>query len=195
MKRQQVIGVIAIVAATVGLLIYFLSTGGSAPVGTFEDPAGDVEVGAGEDAPTETDLADILHAEVRAEAEELVFEAQLGESIPRKLKGQGIDLGWRLFEGGDQTWTLSFNLDIGPNASLVSPTTNYGSGTFDDTLPGDFELQGDTLVIRIRPDDVPNFPTEFTWRLTTALDGAPGTAGSALAEDQAPDTGAGQYRP
>ncbi|HEX2240054.1 MAG TPA: hypothetical protein VHJ82_02760 [Actinomycetota bacterium] len=194
MKRQQVLGVIVIVVATVALLVYFLSTGGSEPVRTFEDPAGDVVVASGEGAPTETALADILSAEVRDEGEELVFEARLGAPIPNKLKDEGIDLGWRLFEGRNQTWTLSFSLDIGPNVSLVSPATDFGSGTFDGTLPGDFEVQGDTLVIRIRPADVPNFPSEFTWRLHTALDGVPGDATSALAEDNAPDSGSGHYR-
>lgn len=195
MKRQQVLGAIVIVIAAIAVLVYFLSTGGSEPIGTFEDPSGDVEVGAGENPATETALADIVSAEVRTDGEEIVFESKLGAPIPRKLKGESIDVAWKIFEGSNQTWSLSFNLDIGPNVSLFSPATNFGSGTFDDTLPGDFEIQGDVLVIRIRPADVPNFPAEFTWRLETSLDAGVGEPGSALAEDRAPDTGSGQYRP
>ena len=197
MNKKQLAIVFGIVAVVLIAVIALLATGGSDPVLDPTDPADDVEVGDGDDAPTETGLADIVSSTVTSEGGNVVFEAQMASEIPeRATKDLAIDWKWDLFEDGNSTWVLSGNLDVGANATLVATGQNYTSSTIDETLPsGAIEIVGETVRISFDPSEVPAFPSQFTWQLSTSLDGARGDASSALATDQHPDEGFGEYKP
>ena len=122
------------------------------------------------------------------------FEARLGAPIPKRMRGQSFDLRWDIEANDPGKFILSANLDVGANVALVGATTNnnFGSSTLDDSFPGKFEIQGNTWTITINADKVPNWPEEFTWKLSTSLDGSPGDPKSGRAEDHAPDIGFAQ---
>ena len=181
-------------ALVVGAGIALVTGGGKSAVqrGAFEDPANDQTVGQGSAPPLQLELGDILFADVRHEGDEILFEARLGAPIPKRIKGGALDLRWDISEHGLDTWILSANLDVGPNASIVSQESDYGASSFLDTLPGRVELQGDRFLIWLDPSEIPGWPQAFGWRLQATLDGKPGDPSSALAKDLAPDTGAGE---
>lgn len=194
MNARVAIGIGTVVALVAGIII-LLASGG--PVGPAEDagteaagePTGDVVVGEGADPPSETDLADVVEASVRRAGSKIVFRAEMATRIPPRVKGGGMAWRWDIYEAGVGTWILSANLDVGPIASLTSTQTNYGSSTFDDTLPGSLRFEGDTIIITLRPDELEDWPDDFEWSLGTTLDGAQGDPRSALATDAVPDEG------
>jgi hypothetical protein len=181
-------GVVAVIAAAVVLLV----SGGAEPPSNFDDPTGDVSVAEGSKPPDDTALADIVKADVVRDGDDLVFQATMNADVPQRVKGGAMSWRWDVFVNGTSEWIVSANLDIGPNASLTSTQTNYGSSTFDKTLPGDLDIDGRTLTVTFRPGEVDGFPDDFTWSLGTSLDGAQGDAESALATDTAPDQGQGK---
>lgn len=206
MKRKQLAIVFAIVAAALAVVIVLLVTGGppqTAPpaqdggVAEPNDPVGDVTLTPGGDAPAGTDLADIIAAHVYKSSGELTFEVRLGRGVPRRLRGRGLDLRWEVVESGQTTWLVTANFDVGPTASLLTQIegSNYGSSTFDDSFPGGITVEGDRVIVTLRPGelpgDAPPFPDAFTWVLFSSLDGSPGDPASALAQDRAPDAGEG----
>lgn len=189
---------IGIVVALIAGTILLLASGGPVEPGDSPQPdavgeaVGDVVVAEGPEPPGETELADIVDADVTERGSTLVFRAQMATQIPPRVKGGGMSWRWDIYEGGPTgTWILSANLDIGPNASLTSTQSNYGSGTFDDSLPGELSIRGDTITITLRPKKVTDFPADFEWVLGTSLDGAQGNPRSALATDTSPDEGRG----
>lgn len=193
MDRRRIYVVLGVVIAAVASVVVLLLTGEAGPVRTFDDPAGDTNLGEGENAPPDATLADIRSAEVREEDGQVVFEAKLGTTIPDELPEGSFGLRWEVHEEGDSTFLITANLDVGPNASILSERTDYGGGTLDESFPGSLEVVGETMTIRLDADEVPQFPDEFAWLLKTSLDGDQGDPQSARAEDQAPDSGFGQY--
>ena len=193
MERRRLYVVLGVVIAAVAAVVVLLMTGSPEPVRTFEDPGGDAVVGEGDNPPSDTTLADIKTAEVREEDGNVVFEVKLGAPIPEELAGFG--LRWEIHEEGDSTFLITANLDVGPNASILGERTKYGASTLEDRFPGGLEVVGDSIVIRLDPGEIPKFPDEFAWLLKTSLDGDQGDPGSARAEDQAPDSGLGEYPP
>lgn len=206
MNRKQLAVVFAIVALALAAVIVLLVTGGPPPasppvqdggVAEPNDPAGDVTLTQGDNAPTGTGLADVIAAHVYTSGNDLIFEARLGQAVPRRARGQALDLRWEVVESGQTTWLVTANFDVGPTASLITQIqgSSYGSSTFDGSFPGDIKLEGDLVVVTLRPDelpeDAPPFPESFTWVLFSSLDGAPGDPASALAQDRAPDAGEG----
>jgi hypothetical protein len=194
---RQLLIVFVLVGLALGVIILLLVTGG-APQGGFDksDLADDVVVEGQEDPPTELQLADVLEADVRQDGTGVAFEATMATEIPERLKdGSGMQWRWEVIEGGKTTWILSANLDLGPNASLVSQTTNYGASTIDGKLPGRLAIDGNKIFIRLEPAAFAGFPGSFNWTLTTSLDADKSESSSALARDSAPDTGIGQYPP
>jgi hypothetical protein len=189
-KLAVVAGVIAVALASI---IVLLVTGEAEPVRTFEDPGGDAAVEEGDKPPADTTLADIRSAEVRSEGDEVVFAAQLGGTVPKEIEEGSFGLRWEVYEGGDSTFLITANLDVGPNASIIGEQNGYGASTLDERLPGSLEIEGDTIEIRLSPDEIPDFPDEFAWLLLTSLDGDQGDPQSARAEDRAPDQGFGEY--
>lgn len=195
MERKGLYVVLSVVIAAVAAIVVLLMTGSAEPVRTFEDPGGDAVVGDGDKPPTDTTLADIKGAEVREEDGEIVFEARLGAPVPSKLPGGSFGLRWEIHEEGDSTFLITANLDVGPNASIVGEQTRYGASTFEESFPGSIEVTDDKILVRIDPGEIEDFPDEFAWLLKTTLDGDQGDPDSARAEDQAPDSGLGQYPP
>lgn len=191
--RRQVLLVALIVVLGVGSIVFLLTTGGVAPTSDVSDPSGDAVQGPGPAPPTQPPLADVVRAEVRRDGNEVIFESQLSAPVPNKIKGGELEVRWDLFEEGQATWMVAGSIDIGPSASIISHETNYGVGTFDDTLPGGIQVDGDTVRIRLRPAEIEDFPTEFDWALSTSLDGDRGEAQSARVEDRTPDSGFGTY--
>lgn len=195
MDRKRLFVIFAVVGAAIASIVVLLVTGEAEPVRTFEDPAGDAQVEAGDNAPADTTLADIRSAEVRSDGDEIVFEAKLGGEIPNRLPDAAFNLRWEVYEEGDSTFLVTANLDVGPNASILGEQNGYGASTLDEGLPGSLEVTGDTIAIRLRAGEVPDFPQEFGWVLLTSLDGDQGDPQSARAEDRAPDSGFGEYPP
>ncbi len=193
MDRTRLYVVLAVVLVAIASIVVLLFTGEAEPVPSFQDPSADVVVGEGANPPADTALADVRSAEVREEDGQIVFEAQLGAPIPNKLRDGAIGLRWEVYQGGDSTFLITANLDLGPNAYIVAEQGDFGGSTIDETFPGSLEVAGDRMAIRLDAGDVPDFPSEFAWLLKTSLDGDQGDAQSARAEDQAPDQGFGEY--
>ena len=193
MDRRRLGVVAAVVAAALAAIIVLLVTGEAEPVRTFEDAAGDAAFDEGKNPPTDTTLADIRAAEVRAEGDEVVFEARLGGPIPDKLPDGSLSLRWEVHEGDDSTFLITANLDVGPNASIIGEKNGYGASTLEERMPGSIEIEGDKLTIRLEAEEIPDFPDSFAWLLQTSLDGDQGDPQSARAEDRAPDQGFGEY--
>jgi hypothetical protein len=193
MDRKKLAVVFAVVAVALASIIVLLVTGEAEPVRTFEDPGGDAVLEEGDKPPTDTTLADIRSAEVRSEGDEIVFAAKLGGDVPNEVAEGSFGLRWEVYEGGDSTFLITANLDVGPNASIIGEQNGYGASTLDEQLPGGLEIEGDTIEIRLNPSEVPDFPEEFGWLLQTSLDGDQGDPQSARAEDRAPDQGFGEY--
>ncbi|HEX2295832.1 MAG TPA: hypothetical protein VHN37_11030 [Actinomycetota bacterium] len=193
MDRKRLYVVVGVVIAAVASVVVLLLTGEAEPVRTFEDPGGDAMVGEGPSPPSDTALADIKTAEVREEDGEVVFEAKLGAPVPDEVPQGAFGLRWEVHEEGDSTFLITADLDVGPTASILSERTDFGASTLEDSFPGSLEVAGDTITIRVDPAEVPRFPDEFAWLLKTSLDGDQGDPQSARAEDQAPDSGLGQY--
>ena len=193
MDRKRLLVAFAVVAVALASVIALLVTGEAVPLRSFEDPAGDPAVEEGKKPPTDTTLADIRNAEVTDDGDEIVLETQLGTTVPKEVDEGSFGLRWEIYEGGDSTYLITANLDVGPNASIIGEQTGYGASTLDETLPGSLEVVGDRIAIRIDPDGIPEFPDEFEWVVTTTLDGDQGDPQSARAEDRAPDQGYGEY--
>lgn len=93
MNRKELAITSGAVAALVALIVVLLATGNPPPGEEAHDAAGDVEVGEGDPAPTETSLVDITEAKVHEVASQIVFEATMDDTIPRRLNGQTME--WR----------------------------------------------------------------------------------------------------
>lgn len=184
---------LAVVGVAIASVVILLVTGEPEPVGSFGDPADDVVVGEGKKPPLDTALADIRSAEVTKEGNEVVFEAQLGAPVPKKVPDGAFGLRWEVYEGEDTTFLITSSLDVGPNASIVGQQNSFGASTIEEEFPGSLEIEGDTIAIRLRTADIPDFPKEFSWLLQTTLDGNQGDPTSATAEDKSPDNGFGEY--
>ncbi len=184
------------VAAILSVIITLLVTGGPPPGEQAKDPAGDVEVGEGTDAPSESTIADIISARVYLDASQVVFEAEMAAPIPPSLRGDAMAWRWELLEGGAPTWTVSANISVDrPVANVLEQETGYAASTIDETLAGGVDYEGNTIFVRLNAPQIEGFPGEFTWRLTTTLDGNRADPASATATDSAPHSGLGQYPP
>lgn len=191
MDRKQLALVGGAVAIAAVAIVFLLVTGGEDTAKAPVETTGDVEILPGENPPDPTVLADIEFAEVRREGSNIILEARLGEEIPKKLKGQSFDIRWDIEAPDPGKFIVSANLDVGANVALVGAAENnaFGSSTLDESFPGEFKVEGKTWTITIRADEVPDWPEEFTWKLTTSLDGDPGNPQSGRAEDHSPDAG------
>ena len=113
----------------------------------------------------------------------------MASDVPQELPQQALGWRWEIYEKGQMTWLVSANVDLGPNASVLSTQTDFQGSTVDDTLPGQIRVEGSTLTIRIRSAEIEGFPSDFEWLVKSSLDGDRAAAKSALAEDKAPDGG------
>lgn len=193
MKKGHLALVLAAVVVAGGAIL-LLVTSRDSPQTSSRDEVGDVSVDNGAQAPQETGLADIEFAAVHSDGSDIVFEARSTVDIPKNPDG-GESMSWRwdVLDGGEPVWILSANLDIGPNATIFNPHTDFGAGTVDGSFPGRIERDGKSLIIRMDPGKLEGFPDEFEWKLETTLDGQQGDAKSALATDSAPEEGLGRF--
>lgn len=180
--------VLGAVALAVLVAIVLLATGGNSNL-SAADESGDVEVSKGGGAPSELGIVDIREALVRAEGDDLVFEVTMEDRIPGKLRKEALAWRWELYEGGQMTWLLSANVDLGTNVSVVATQAGYQASTVDESLPGEVEIAEETITVRLDRSEIRGMPARFDWLLKTTLDGDRTKATSAIAEDQAPDTG------
>ncbi len=196
MNRNQLAIIAAVVAAVIALIVVLLATGNPPPGEEARDATGDVEVGEGDSAPTETSLVDITDAKVHEVASQIVFEVTMDAAIPRRLQGQTIEWRWELSEEGTHTWTVIASINVGrPVASVLEQQSGYSASTVDDRLAGAIDYTGNTLFVRLNRPDIPNFPGRFTWHLKTTLDADRRDPESATATDEAPASGLGEYPP
>lgn len=191
-KKLVLVAVLVLIA--VGGLVLLLATGGEETPATLADPAGDVVLDDGSNPPDDITLADLRNAEVVQDGADIIFRATFATQLPSKMRPGELEVRWDVAEEGVDTWQVSARIDqLGLAAAIVSNETDYGAGTFDDSFPGEARIVGDQLLLRIRPGDVPQFPSGFDWRLSTSLDGDSGNIESARAEDEAPNAGSGRF--
>lgn len=196
MNNKQLGLVAAVVGVVLAAIIVLLVTGGPPTEELARDGENDVTVSEGPAPPQDDALADIRSTRVYSQEDDIIFEAVMPVDIPQSLRNETMSWRWEVLEGGSETWIVSANISVGdPIASVLSTQTGYGASTNDDTLPGELQRNGSTLMIRLRPSEIDDFPSEFTWRLETSLDGDRGNARSALAGDTAPPSGLGQFPP
>ncbi len=192
MNRKQLAIVFGVLTVVVIGVVLLLVTGGDDTPGPISEGTGDVKEIEGVDAPSDIAVADIEFAEVRREGNSLVFEARLGAQIPKKIKDGSFDLRWDINVNNAGAFIVAGNLDVGENASIVGLVNNFGASTLDESFPGEMEINGNIWIITITPEDIPDWPEDFQWRLTTTLDGKAGDPKSGLAEDSVPDLGFGE---
>ncbi|HJR44401.1 MAG TPA: hypothetical protein VJ927_02230 [Actinomycetota bacterium] len=196
MNTKQLAIVSAIVGCVLAVIIVLLATGGVSPAERSSDPVGDVEVAQGSDPAPETTLADIRSARVRSQNGQIVFQAEMEDVVPRSLEDQTMEWRWEILEGGTSTWIVSANVSVGrPVASVTAQQQNFAASTIDDTLRGSVDHEGNTIFVRLDATQIQGFPTAFAWRLKTTLDGNRADPASALATDEAPGSGLGEYPP
>lgn len=196
MNAKQLGIVAGIVALVLVAIIVLLATGEAPAEQQVQDATGDVEIGPGEAAPTDTALADVTEAKVHEVASQIVFQATAGATIPKELQGQTMEWRWEVFEDGDKTWLVTASISVDrPVASVLAQRSDYWSSTVDDSLPGSIDYDGSTIFVRLDRPEIPKFPREFTWKLTATLDGDRADPASALATDEAPASGLGEYPP
>ena len=189
---RRAVAIAGAAVALVALVIVLLVSGGAEVPNDFDDPAGDVTLSNGPKAPADTTTADVTRAEVARAGDDVVFRATMGAPIPKRVEDGSLSWRWDVYVGDSSAWIVSANVDVESSASITSTQSNYGSGTFDDTLPGDLSIDGNELALTIRPADIPGWPDEFSWTLGTSLDGDQGDPESALASDTTPDDGRGR---
>lgn len=195
MNNKQLAIVAGVVAVILAVIIVLLVTGGPPEEELAQDGIGDVVLSDGPAPPKDQSLADVRSARVYFEASQIVFEAEMASPIPKSVKGS-MSWRWEILEGGSETWIVSANLTLGPTATVIQQGgEQYGAGTIDDTLPGGIDVTGNRLFVRLNGPEIKDFPTVFTWRLETSLDGDRGDVSSAVASDTAPQSGLGQYPP
>lgn len=196
MNTKQLAIVSAIVLCVLAVIIVLLVTGGVSPEERSRDAVGDVETGEGGDPAPDTSIADIQSARVTLQDSQIVFQAEMGGRVPRKLEDQTMEWRWEILEQGTTTWVVSATVSVDqPVASLLQHETGFSASTIDDTLRGGVDSTGNTIFVRINGAEIKGFPTEFTWRLKTTLDGNRADPASALITDEAPGSGLGEYPP
>ncbi len=196
-RSSSHLGVVAIIVALVvaGLIVLLVTGGADIP----EEARGDLTYIEGEVPQRQraqgpelvASIADVTQAEVRADGDELLFEAQLAAPLPQPLKTSALELRWDVRAEGS-TWTLSVTIDKDAQAAVFSDT-GYGSGTVDQTLPGSLEIGKQSVLVRLRPGDIEAFPSEFEWSLATTLRAFRNAVDSPRVEDRFPDQGSNPF--
>lgn len=121
-----------------------------------------IEGAVGRDRPPSGELAasiaDIVSADIVFTNGELMFEAALGADLPVRLLPAALELRWELSGDDGSRWTVSAVLSRDLQVALVSHS-GYGTGTVDDSLPGDVGVSENTIAIGLRVEEVPSLPS------------------------------------
>jgi hypothetical protein len=182
------------VLAAIAVIIVLLVSGGAETPNAFDDSVGDVSITNGPKPPEDTAVADIIEAEVARDGDDIVFRATMDAAIPKRVDDGSLSWRWDVYIDGTSAWIVSATVDVERSASITATQSNYGAGTYDDTLPGELSIEGDELTLTIRPGDIPDWPADFSWSLATSLDGDQGDPESALGTDVAPNEGRGRLK-
>jgi hypothetical protein len=169
--------------------VAFLLSGGGGSGASEKDPKGDVVVTKGPKRPQGITLADLTKGAVRFETGVAVFEATVDALIPEELEGEAITFRWEINESGQPTWIVSASVDVSRTASVIATQVDYRSSTIDESLPGELVVEGETVRVTLRTEELEGFPSSFDWTLHTELDGDRVTAPSSVAKDSIPDEG------
>ena len=187
MARSTLIA-FGLVIVAIAAAIILLVTGGGASAGA-DDTQGDVRVSKGTDKPEKLAMADIRSATAARDGSDLVLEVEMDDSLPRELTKEALSWRWEIYESGQMTWLVSATVDLEPNVSVLATQTDYQASSTGDPFPGDIELSGSTVTVRLRSDEIDGFPGSFDWLVKTSLDGDRIETASAVASDRVPDDG------
>jgi hypothetical protein len=137
-------------------------------------------------------IADVTHAQVQREDDQLVFMAEVATGLPQPLKISALEFRWDLAGDDGSTWTVAATIDKTTQASVFSDG-GFGAGTVDDTLSGGVRVKEDTIEVRFNTADIPDFPTTFDWSLSTNLRAFRDEVDSPRVEDRFPDEGSADF--
>lgn len=192
-RVSRVFIVLAVITLLIGAAVLLLVTGGDeAPSETARDLTylqGSAPRSAPGEAQLAASIADLVSAEVVAEgARTLVFTAEVAAPAPETLRRSALDFRWEVRGDDRSVWTLTISIDRDAQVALFSDG-GYGSGTIDDTLPGQLTVEGTRVEVRLDVARVEDFPSTFEWNLATTLRAFRGEPDSPRVEDRFPDEG------
>lgn len=174
-----------------GVVVVLLVTGGqNAP----PEIAGDLIYLEGKARPRRqqgalvASIADVTHAEVRRDADSVVFAAQTAAGLPQPLKISALQFRWDLTTKEGLMWTVTAMVQKTTEATVFSSQA-FGVATVDETLPGSVTVHDNTIEVRVDVTQIPDFPTAFEWSLTTTLRAFRHEVDSPRVEDRYPDDG------
>lgn len=188
MNRGRSFLVLGIIVVLVAGVAWLLSGAGSSG-GSSEDRTGDVTITKGAKPPRDPKLADLTGGSVVPGDDGMTFDATVDATIPDSLDNGAMTFRWELTERGQVTWIVSASVDVERTASIVATQFDYRSSTIDRSLPGELQVEGDTVTLTLRTEEIEDFPTSFDWVLKAELDGDRTRSPSAVAEDVLPNDG------
>lgn len=137
-------------------------------------------------------IADVTRAEVRRDLEAVVFSARTAATVPQPLKISALQFRWDIEPDAGPTWTITATVEKTTEATVYS-SAGFGVGTIDQTLPGTVTVDEDTIEVRVDVKEIPHFPNEFDWSLTTTLRAFREAPDSPRVEDRYPDDGTERF--
>lgn len=137
-------------------------------------------------------IADVTAAEIHKTDGGYEFMVETAAALPQKLKISALEFRWDIVGDDGVTWTLTATVDDDIQVALFS-AEGYGSGTVDQTFPGDIAIDDTTLMVTMR-DEVPGFPSTFDWSLATTLRAFRDETDSPRVEDRFPDEGTMEFK-
>jgi hypothetical protein len=137
-------------------------------------------------------IADLTSAQVINEGDEIVFTAEVAAPIPQPLRTSALELRWDLTGDDDSSWTVSAMVEREALAAVYT-ASGYGAGTIDDTLPGSVEVNDKGVTVRLRTDEIEDFPEAFEWSLASTLRAFKNEVDSPRVEDRYPDEGSADF--
>ena len=171
-------------AIVVVFVLILLSGGDDGGSDGGSDPSGDVRIEDRPRPPKDPSLADITDGSVILDGGDVVLGATMADPVPRSVDDGSLELRWEIGSAGSLEWIVIATVDVERNASVVATAGDYSSSTVDGTLPGDLEVDGRSVTVRLDGDELPNFPADPEWRLLSSLDGDRASSRSALATDR-----------
>jgi hypothetical protein len=137
-------------------------------------------------------IADLTSAQVTNEGDEIVFTAEVAASIPQPLRTSALEFRWDLTGDGGSSWTVSAMIEREAQAAVYT-ASGYGAGTIDDTLPGNVEVNDKDVTVRLRTDEIEDFPEAFEWSLASTLRAFKNEVDSPRVEDRFPGEGSADF--
>jgi hypothetical protein len=185
-RKPFAISVVSVLAVIAGYIV-LLNTGGVARAPrALGDAAGDAKFEGGENVAQ----ADVRFAGVYRAGGWIELRVRMASEPPQSLEGETLEWRWTLSSGGDE-WIVSVTVEESMRATLLPPRSGPGFSTLDGSFPGEVDVDGDSIVVSIRPDLLQGWPARLSWSLTTTHRTTVGE--TPPAHDQVPDAGAGRF--